>query len=252
MLTDADSRSAGTVTDRMGPERERRMLRAAALVIVLTLPVAALLLLGWQRRWVSDDAYIDLRIVDNLRAGYGPVYNVGQRVETYTNPLWVALLTGWSALGLPLAYGSVLLGLAFSGLGLLAGEVGALRLARMRDTGAAERRGILLPLGALIWLAIPAVWDFSTSGLETGLSFGWLGISFWLLAGIPHPLPPSPTVARSEARGNMAPLSRALGEGAGGEGPPATIARSARRPPVRCGGGVARGTGRPCPGSRSG
>lgn len=202
----------------MGPERERRLLRAAALVLALALPVAALLLLGWQRRWVSDDAYIDLRIVDNLRAGYGPVYNVGQRVETYTNPLWVALLTGWSALGLPLAYGSVLLGLAFSAVGLLTAELGALRLARLRDTGTTERRRILLPLGALIWLAIPAVSDFSTSGLETGLSFGWLGISFWLLAGLPHPLTPSLTAAPSEGRGNTPTSPPPSRTGGGGKG----------------------------------
>ena len=43
-------------------------------------------------RWVADDAMIDFRIVENLLHGHGPVYNVGERVEVYSNPLWVVLL----------------------------------------------------------------------------------------------------------------------------------------------------------------
>ena len=59
----------------------------------------------FQRRWISEDAFIDLRVVRNLLAGHGPVYNIGERVEAFTNPLWVALLTGYGALGLPLEAG---------------------------------------------------------------------------------------------------------------------------------------------------
>ena len=37
--------------------------------------------------WVADDAFITLRTVDNLLAGYGPRWNVVERVQTYTHPL---------------------------------------------------------------------------------------------------------------------------------------------------------------------
>jgi hypothetical protein len=38
----------------------------------------------------SDDAYITFRYARNLYEGFGPVFNPGERVEGYSNPLWVA------------------------------------------------------------------------------------------------------------------------------------------------------------------
>jgi arabinofuranosyltransferase len=42
--------------------------------------------------WLSDDAYITLRTVDNFVNGYGLRWNVVERVQTYTHPLWMFLL----------------------------------------------------------------------------------------------------------------------------------------------------------------
>ncbi len=41
--------------------------------------------------WFSDDAFISFRYAQNLVAGHGLVYNVGERVEGYTNFLWTML-----------------------------------------------------------------------------------------------------------------------------------------------------------------
>lgn len=41
-----------------------------------------------------DDAMISMRYARNLAEGYGLVWNPGERVEGYTNPLW----TLWMAL----------------------------------------------------------------------------------------------------------------------------------------------------------
>jgi arabinofuranosyltransferase len=51
--------------------------------------------------------------------------------------------------------------------------------------------GLYLPAGAMVFIAVPVAWDFVTSGLETGLGYGWLGISFWLLVrcGVQSELP---------------------------------------------------------------
>jgi arabinofuranosyltransferase len=46
--------------------------------------------------WLSDDAYITLRTVDNFIHGYGPVWNVAERVQSYTHPLWFMLLSFFS------------------------------------------------------------------------------------------------------------------------------------------------------------
>jgi arabinofuranosyltransferase len=41
--------------------------------------------------WITDDALISFRYAQNLVAGNGLVYNVGERVEGYTNFLWTML-----------------------------------------------------------------------------------------------------------------------------------------------------------------
>lgn len=46
--------------------------------------------------WTVDDAYISLRYAQNLLAGRGLVWNPGERVEGYSNPLWVFLLAPWT------------------------------------------------------------------------------------------------------------------------------------------------------------
>ena len=38
--------------------------------------------------WVSDDAYITFRTVDNFLAGYGLRWNVGERVQTLGSRAW--------------------------------------------------------------------------------------------------------------------------------------------------------------------
>lgn len=59
--------------------------------IGLFLLIAAILL---RLAWVGDDTYITLRTVENFVAGHGPVWNLGERVQTYTHPLWMLLLCG--------------------------------------------------------------------------------------------------------------------------------------------------------------
>lgn len=43
--------------------------------------------------WVTDDAFITFRSVMNFVDGYGPVFNVGERVQSFTHPLWFLLLS---------------------------------------------------------------------------------------------------------------------------------------------------------------
>jgi arabinofuranosyltransferase len=44
--------------------------------------------------WVCDDAYITMRTVDNFVNGYGLTWNPSERVQVYTHPLWMLLLSG--------------------------------------------------------------------------------------------------------------------------------------------------------------
>jgi arabinofuranosyltransferase len=148
----------------------------AGVAAVALAPTALLGVLGWTHRWNADDAFIIFRVVDQLVHGNGPVYNVGERVEAYTSPLWTALLSAgalvvgashveWIAVGLGLA-------LSVAGLGLA--TVAALVL----NGGPRRRDALLLPLGALTFAVLPPAWEFATSGLETGLTTGWLGATY--------------------------------------------------------------------------
>jgi arabinofuranosyltransferase len=43
--------------------------------------------------WASDDAFITLRVVRNLFHGYGLNWNGAERVQVFTHPLWLLVLT---------------------------------------------------------------------------------------------------------------------------------------------------------------
>lgn len=150
--------------------------QSLAATVAVVIPVAVFAAAAWDRRWMSDDGFIYLRVVDQLRAGNGPVFNAGERVEATTGPLWVAVLTLASALPVSLEWLAVGLGLLLSLTGLTLAAWGALRLMER------DRYRLMLPLGAIVVVALPPFWDFATSGLETGLGFAWLGACFWGLA----------------------------------------------------------------------
>lgn len=67
----------------------------------------------------TDDAYITLRYARNLFLGNGPVFNPGERVEGYSNFLWMAMLSAFGWAGAPMEVVMKLLSL-ISGLGALA------------------------------------------------------------------------------------------------------------------------------------
>ncbi|MBW2454423.1 MAG: hypothetical protein JRI68_07925, partial [Deltaproteobacteria bacterium] len=72
-------------------------LRDPALwVLVLTAIVVAVTATRFAELYhynVIDDAYISFQYAKNWASGEGVVFNPGQRVEGYTNFLWVAVLT---------------------------------------------------------------------------------------------------------------------------------------------------------------
>jgi len=87
------------------------------------LPLALLTLHGllylWALAWdVVDDAYISFRYARNLMEGHGLVFNIGEKVEGYTNFLWTVLLAPLVGLGVPPTPIAVLGGLSFAGMTL--------------------------------------------------------------------------------------------------------------------------------------
>lgn len=60
--------------------------------LVFPLFWAFAILTAWTCRFVQDDAFISFRYARNLARGVGLVFNVGERVEGYTNFLWTVLM----------------------------------------------------------------------------------------------------------------------------------------------------------------
>jgi len=57
------------------------------------LGVALFCLILLRNLWIGDDAFITLRVVDNWVHGYGLRWNISERVQVFTHPLWLFLLT---------------------------------------------------------------------------------------------------------------------------------------------------------------
>jgi arabinofuranosyltransferase len=146
----------------------------------IALPPLVWLALGWHRRWIADDGLIAARTVREILAGNGPVFNPGERVEVNTSTLWTWLLALITWVTRVDVYRVMVgTGLVLAPLGLVFALLGARRLHRRYRPDA-----LMLPVGALLVLALPPFWDFVTSGLEDSLIFCWLGLCWWLLTGI--------------------------------------------------------------------
>ena len=158
-MTSSDPQLPGS----SGPEGRNRALRWAAVGLFLAILV--------RTAWICDDAFITLRTVDNAVNGLGLRWNVGERVQSFTHPLWALLLTAVYAVMREPYYTTIAVSVALS---LAAFAVYALRLA--------ARPSLLLVGAAVLWSSRAFV-DFSTSGLENPLTHfllatfiaGWLG-----------------------------------------------------------------------------
>jgi arabinofuranosyltransferase len=65
-----------------------RYLVSGTLLLILAAAVFHIAIVDYS----ADDGFISFRYADHLARGQGLVYNIGERVEGYTNFLWVALL----------------------------------------------------------------------------------------------------------------------------------------------------------------
>lgn len=145
---------------------------AACVVVVVVFAVKA-----WQRRWLCDDGLIVFRVVEQIHAGNGPVFNVLERTEPATSTLWTWLLAGlYSVYPGQLEHLAVNVSLICAVLAMIVGLDAARRL--VRGAGVSH---VLVPAGALVLVAVYSFWDFSTSGLETSMTWLWCAMGWWLL-----------------------------------------------------------------------
>ena len=133
-----------------------RFFRKHNLLLILALLLFVTTLV--RTAWMNDDAHITIRAVDNFVNGYGPRWNVDERVQAFTHPLWMLLLSSLYAITKEGYFTSLFLSMAISlfALGLLAFKV------------ADSWRSGVFAVAALMFSN--SFVTYSTSGLENPLT----------------------------------------------------------------------------------
>lgn len=127
--------------------------------VLLAITSLAILARAASSAWVGEDALITFRVIDNFVNGHGLRWNVDQRVQVYTHPLWMLLNACAYFFTREVPYTATALGLGFS----------------LAAYGAAARRLVQQSPILLATFFIPIVLSksltlYSTSGFETSLT----------------------------------------------------------------------------------
>ncbi len=126
---------------------------------LITLTFAFIFLILLQSAWLCDDAFITFRTIENFLHGYGLRWNIAERVQTYTHPLYMLCLSIIVFLTHEYYYTTLLLNIILACMAIF------LMIRYISPT----------PLGAILAIITlsfsKAFIDYSTSGLENSLTF---------------------------------------------------------------------------------
>ncbi len=127
-----------------------------------------IIILILRESWFCDDAFFTFRNSLNLHYGFGPVWNPGEKIQNYTNILWMFLISIANAQNIYLW--TVILSIIF----VIFTVICFFNIAKL------SRNFRSLSLSLLIlcfsWVYI----DFGTSGLETPLSGFFIASTFYI------------------------------------------------------------------------
>jgi len=164
----------------------RDNLAVVSLMVVLAVVLA-------RNAWLGDDAYISFRTVDNLVNGYGLTWNVDERVQGFTHPLWVLLLSAISFFTGGLFLSSLVVSMLLT-----------LAAAFVVAVGAAGNKSSSVAALAVLILS-KAFIDYSSSGLENPLSYFLAAVFLWGYLNWPNS---KTTILRLSLLASLAALTR--------------------------------------------
>lgn len=125
--------------------------------VIFSLSLLYLLVL-FTSAWLCDDSFITFRTVDNFTNGYGLTWNISERVQTYTHPLWMFIISFFYSLTSEIYFTSLIVSIIISVITFL------LVLYKISVSV------INSILAASILILSKAFVDYSTSGLENPLT----------------------------------------------------------------------------------
>jgi arabinofuranosyltransferase len=127
-------------------------------VALLFLAVSLALLAFLKNAWVTEDAYILFRSLEQLFAGNGPNWNPHERVQVFTSPLWYVVLAFARLFSQDNYLMSIIVSLVFW-------------LATVFVIHAIIRQAGALLLAVLLCIASNSFFDYTSSGLENPLGY---------------------------------------------------------------------------------
>jgi len=140
------------------------IMKILRIIVITLLTLSAIIIV--RNAWLCDDAYITFRVVDNFINGYGLRWNVAERVQVYTHPLWMLLLSSFYFFTREIFFTSNAISVILS---LLAITLTAFKLSK-------DHRNAILAITILCMSK--AFIDYSASGLENPLTHLLLALFF--------------------------------------------------------------------------
>lgn len=110
--------------------------------------------------WIVDDSYISFRYVKNILSGYGLTWNTFERVQAYTNPLYVFLMIPLYAIFGDMFLSSIVLSVALT--------MSAVTISLFPK----DKKSIIPFIICILALSTSKAFiDYSTSGLENPMTY---------------------------------------------------------------------------------
>ena len=125
--------------------------------------------------WISDDAQITLRQVWNFVQGDGITFNISDRVQAFTHPLWFLILSSVIFITQELYFTTVILSISIAISSIL-----VLFIIELIQ----EKGNITVLTPILLLLFSWSFCDYTTSGLENPLTFLLIGLLLYCVASV--------------------------------------------------------------------
>ena len=148
------------MTNELEPAAKKSTSRTVLHLFILIVLLALFCYAFVVNAWVVDDAYITFRVIDNLISGHGLTWNPGERVQAFTHPLWALLLCSVVAVTREFFFTSLAVSFVLCVVLLI------VAIRHFRLTGWWKP-----PLFIALLLTSKTVMDYTSSGLETPLSY---------------------------------------------------------------------------------
>ena len=151
----------------ISPMEKQKKLESLRNIIVITL-ISLYVLIIVITAWLSDDAYITFRTVDNFINGFGLTWNISERVQVYTHPLWMFIISAFYFITREIYFTSITVSILISACAVIF---------LFYKISNSIRNTVLI---SLILIFSKAFIDYSTSGLENPLTHLLLVVFFIL------------------------------------------------------------------------